>query len=224
MKERLPVDVVAMRAAKELQDGDVVNLGIGIGTLVSSYMPEDKHVIFHAENGVYGFGHVLTEGEEDLMDHDLLNASFQFVAPMPGMSFGTLVDAFGAARSGRVNKTILGAHQVSEKGDLANFTEDPEAKLMKIGGAMDIASGPSKVIITMLHTTRDGRIKILKKCSLPLTAKECVNIIITDVAFIEVTDKGLILKEVASGWTAEDVQAITEPKLIIDKNLKDMEL
>jgi len=224
MKPKLGREVIAMRIANEFKDGDVVNVGIGLGSLVSSFMPPDRAVTFHAEHGVIGYGHVLTEEERPLMDYHLINAAIQFVAPLPGMCFCDIAEAFDAIRIGRVDITVLGALQVSEKGDLANWTTDPQGGWGTIGGAMDMPVGVKKVIVGMEHADRQGRPKIVKRCSLPLTAPECVDLIVTDVAVIEVTPRGLLLKEMAPGWTVPEVQAITEPRLLIAPDVKEMEL
>lgn len=224
MKERLTQEAIAMRIAKELKDGDCVNLGIGIGTMVSSFIPVEKTVIFHTENGAIGFGRVLTIDEAELMDYNLVNAGGQYIAPLSGMSLCDFAEAFDAIRVGRVDVTVLGGLQVSERGDLANWTTDPKGSWGTIGGAMDMPIGAKKVIIGMTHTTKDNKPKIVKKCTLPLTAPECVDLIVTDVAVIEVSPEGLVLKEFVPGWTSEEIQAITEPRLIIAPDLKEMEL
>lgn len=224
MKERLTKEAIAMRIAKELKDGDCVNLGIGIGTMVSNFIPPEKTVIFHSENGVIGFGRVLTMDEAELMDYNLVNAGGQYITSLPGMSICDFAEAFDAVRVGRVDVTVLGALQVSEKGDLANWTTDPTGSWGTIGGAMDMPIGAKKVIVGMSHITKDGKLRIVKKCTLPLTAPKCVDLIITDVALIEVTSKGPILREFVPGWTVGDIQGITEPKLIIAPDLKEMEL
>ena len=224
MKERLSREVIAMRIAKELFDGAVVNLGIGIPTLVSSFIPEGTEVIYHTENGALGFGPVVTDEEfEEKADIDLVNAGGQYVSPLPGMCFFHHADSFLMIRGGYVDITVLGVLQVSEKGDLANWMF-PGRGVGNIGGGMDLAFNATRVICATEHTTKDGTLKIMKKCTIPLTAPECVDMIVTDIAVIEVTEKGLVLKEVAPGWAAEDVQALTEPKLIIAPDLKEFEL
>lgn len=223
MKLRLGRDVIAMRIAKELKDGEVVNLGIGLPTLVANYLPPDKTIILHSENGVYGFGHVLMEGEEHLVDYHLTNAGGQFISPAPGMCFTDYGDSFDAVHVGRVSTSVLGAYQVSEMGDLANWTREPEGYWGSIGGAMDMVMA-KRIIIGMEHTTRENKPRIVKRCSYAITARECVDLIVSDLAVIEVLEHGLLLKEVAPGWTAEEVQALTEAKLIVDEELKEMEL
>ncbi|RLC68894.1 MAG: succinyl-CoA--3-ketoacid-CoA transferase [Chloroflexi bacterium] len=213
-----------MRIAKELFDGAVVNLGIGIPTLVSSFVPEGISVIYHTENGALGFGPVVTAEEmEEKADIDLVNASGQYVTPLPGMCFFHHADSFAIIRGGHVDITVLGVLEVSEKGDLANWMF-PGRGVGNIGGGMDLTFNAKKVIAATEHTTKDGKPKIVKECSVPLTAPECVNLVVTDIAVIEVTGEGLLLKELAPGWTAEEVQELTEPKLIIAPDLKEIEL
>lgn len=223
MKARLDREVIALRAAKEFQDGDYVNLGAGIPSLCPNFVPEDRTVIFHSENGLIGYGPVLTEEDWEKADFDLINAGGRLVAPLPGMCFVDHAMSFVIARGGRLDVAVLGALQVSEKGGLANFTTGTLVD-SGLGGAMDIAYGAKKVIVTMEHTTKKGVHKIVRECSYPLTCKECVDLIVTDVAVIEVTKEGLQLREVAPGWTAQEVQAITEAPLIISKDLKEIEL
>jgi 3-oxoacid CoA-transferase B subunit len=221
MKERLSREVIALRAAREFPDGAVVNLGGGIPTLAANFVPEGRTVIFHTENGALGFGPIPTsESEEE--DHLLGANGFPFM-PLPGMCFFHHADSFMMIRGGHVDIAVLGALQVSEKGDLANWTF-PERGLGNIGGGMDLAFGCRKVIATMQHTSPKGELKILKKCTYPLTAPECVSLIVTDLAVIEVRQDGLLLKEVAPGWNAAEVQALTEARLIIADDLKEMQL
>jgi 3-oxoacid CoA-transferase B subunit len=219
-KERLDRQIIALRVAKEFQDGDIVNLGIGIPMLASNFIPEGREVIFHAENGVLGFGEVTLPGEGDL---DLVNAGGQTVKPQPGMCFFGHDESFVIVRGGFLSISVMGAYQVSEKGDLANYMV-PERQVGTIGGAMDLAFGAKKLIIAMNHTTREGEPRIVKKCSYELTAPECVDLIVTDVAVVEVTDKGLVLKEVAPGWAPDEVQSITEPTLTVAPDCHEIEL
>jgi len=224
VKERLSREVIAMRIARELFDGAVVNLGIGIPTLVSSFVPEGITVIYHTENGALGFGPVITAEEmEDKADIDLVNASGQYVTPLPGMCFFHHADSFAMIRGGHIDITVLGVLEVSEKGDLANWMF-PGRGVGNIGGGMDLAFNARRVIVATEHTTKDGKLKIVKECSVPMTAPECVDLVVTDVAVIEVTSKGLLLKELAPGWTVEEAQALTEPKLEIAPDLKEIEL
>jgi len=221
MKQRLDRDVIGMRAAKELKDGDCVNLGFGIPTLCALYVPEG--VRFQTEAGLLGYGRLVMANEVEKADWHYIDASGRFCTPAPGMAIFDVVTSFAMIRSGRLI-SIMGGFQVSEKGDLANWNTGGDALGGTIGGAMDLAVGSKMVIITMDHTTKEGNYRIVKKCSYPLTAKECVDLIVTDLAVIEVTPEGLLLKEVAPGWTAEEVQALTEPKLIIAPDLKEIEL
>ena len=219
-KQRLDREVIAMRAAKELQDGDVVNLGIGIPTLCSQFVPEGQAITYHSESGVLNYGPMAEPGEEDV---DLINAGGQFLAMVPGMSFFNSAEAFAMIRSGQIEVAVLGALQVSERGDLANWML-PERGIGNVGGAMDLAAGARRIIVAMEHNDRIGKPKIVTECTYPLTGKECVSLIITDIAVIEVMPDGLVLKEVAPGWAAGDVQKETEPKLDVSPDLKDMEL
>ena len=220
MAERLDRETLALRVAREFQDGDVVNLGIGIPTLAANYIPEGRTVLFHSENGTVGHGPFALEGEEDIL---MTNAGGQFITPRPGMSLMDTVEAFAMVRGGYVDVTVLGAMQVSEKGDLANWMR-PGGVIGAIGGAMDIATGARRVIAAMEHVDRQGNPKILKECTLPLTGMRCVDTIVTDMAVIQVTDQGLELAEYAPGFTFEEIQAVTEAHLMASPELKEMEL
>ena len=219
-KERLPREVIAMRAAKELRDRDVVNLGIGIPTLCSEFVPEGHSVIYHSENGVLNYGPFAEPGEEDV---DLINAGGQFLVPVPGMSFFDSAEAFAMIRGGHVDVAILGALQVSERGDLANWMV-PERGVGNVGGAMDLAAGAGRIIVAMEHVDRQGNPKLVRECSYPLTGRGCVSLIITDVAVLEVAGDGLLLTEVAPGWTADEVQNLSDARLTVSPELKEMEL
>ena len=221
MKGRLDEQTMALRVAKEFEDGMVVNLGIGIPSLAANFIPEDKEVIFHSENGCLGFGPAATSAEEE--DFNLVNASGQFVSRRPGMSFFDHAESFSMIRGKHIDLCVLGGLQVSEKGDLANWTLS-EKKLGGMGGAMDLAIGAARLIIAMTHTTKDDKPKILKQCTFPLTAPRCVSLVITDLAVIEVTEEGLVLKEIAPGWSVAEVQELTEPRLIIAPDLHEIEL
>ncbi|MFQ5878903.1 MAG: 3-oxoacid CoA-transferase subunit B [Dehalococcoidia bacterium] len=219
--ERLDEQIIAMRAAKEFQDGNIVNLGVGMPTLCSNFIPPDREILFHSENGIIGFGEIVTDPEK--ADPNLINASVQPVSYKPGMAIVDHAESFAIIRGGHIDITVLGALQVSEKGDLANNTL-PGKEVGSYGGGQDLAFCANKVIICMTHTTREGQPKIVKECTSPLTAPGCVDFIITDVAVIEVTENGLVLQEVAPGWTPQEVQAMTEPKLTLSPDLKEMEL
>ena len=221
MKQRLERDVIAMRAAKELKDGDCVNLGFGLPTLCALYVPEG--VRFETEAGLLGYGRLVMADEADKADWHYIDASGRFCTPAPGMAIFDVVASFCMIRRGRLI-SIMGGFQVSEKGDLANWNTGGDALGGTIGGAMDLAVGGKRVIILMEHTTKDGKPRVVKRCTYPLTAKEAVDLVITDLAVIEVTPDGLVLKEVAPGWTAGEVQALTESELIIAPDLKEIEL
>ena len=216
-------ELIALRIANELEDGTYVNLGIGIPTLVSDWI-EGRDIILQAEIGMLNTGPLASKDE---VEQDLINASCQPVTELSGSSFFSENESFAMIRGGYMDTAVLGALQVSEKGDLAGW-QNPERGLPEnignIGGSMDLAVGARKVIIAMIHVTNDGQYKIVKNCSYPLTARGVVDLIVTDLAFIEVTPKGLLLREVAPGLTAEDVQSVTEPKLIISPDLKEMQL
>ena len=219
-KERLPREIIAMRVAKELPDGSYVNLGIGIPALVSSFVPDGRTVFYHSESGILNCGPLAEEGEEDI---DLINAGGQFLEAVAGMSFFDSSHAFAMIRGGHVDVTVLGSHQVSAKGDLANWML-PQRGVGNVGGAMDLAAGASGVIVAMEHTDRQDNPKIVEECTFPVTGHGCVYLIVTDLAVIERTDDGLVLKEVAPGWTPEEVQALTGAKLIIAADVKELEL
>jgi len=218
--ERLDREVIAMRVARELQDGDVVNLGIGIPTLCSQFVPEGLQILYHSESGVLNYGPMAEPGEED---PDLTNAGGQFLAPHPGMSFFNSADAFAMIRGGHIDVAVLGALQVSERGDLANWML-PQRGIGNVGGAMDLAVGARRIIVAMEHTDRDGNSKLVKQCTYPLTGTGCVSLIVTDIAVMEVRPDGLVLAEVAPGWTADDVQRETEAELTVSTGLRDMQL
>ena len=221
MKERLDEARMALRVAKEFKDGMVINLGFGIPTLAAGFIPEGIEVIFHAENGCLGFGPSPTRLEDE--DFHLVNATGQFATRKPGMCFFDHDQSFTMIRGRHIDLCVLGALQVSEKGDLANWTVQL-GRPGNIGGAMDLAFGAYHLIAVMTHTTKDNQPKVLKQCTYPLTAPRCVNLIVTDISVMEVTSDGLLLKETAPGWTAAEVQSLTEAKLKISKNLKVMDL
>ena len=220
MKERLDEQTIALRAAREFADGMVVNLGYGMPGLCANLLSGDKTVFFQSENGMLGYGTLATDEEKD---YELINASDQPVTPLPGMCFFDSAAAFDMIRGGHIDIVVLGAYQVSERGDLANWGR-PGRPATGMGGGMDLAVGAGKTIVTMLHTTRDGAPRIVKECTYPLTARQCVDLIITDLAVIEVTGQGLLLKEIAPGWTVPEVQALTEAALTPAAGLKEIEL
>jgi acetate CoA/acetoacetate CoA-transferase beta subunit len=210
-------EFIARRIAKELKDGDVVNLGIGLPTLVANYIPDGINVILQSENGFVGLGEAPEAGKEN---KDIVNAGAQHVTIKKGAAFFDSSTSFGIIRGGHVNVTVLGALEVDEKGNLANYMI-PGKMVPGMGGAMDLVSGAKKVIIAMTHTAKGGP-KILKKCTLPLTAAGRVSLIVTEMAVIEVTANGLLLKEIAPGVTVEDLLQGTDANLIIADDLKVM--
>jgi 3-oxoacid CoA-transferase subunit B len=220
-KARLTREQIAERAAMELPDGVYVNLGWGIPNLIAAYVPSNISVYFHSENGILGMGPRAKPGEEDF---DLVDAMKVPVTLLPGGSYFSQDDAHVMTRGGHLDICILGGLQVSERGDLANWRVPGAKGAGGIGGAMDISVGAQKLIVTMEHTAKDGSPKIVKTCTYPLTAIECVDTIITDLAVIDVTPEGLVLREVAPGFTAAEVQAVTEPKLRQAANVAEMRL
>lgn len=210
MEKRLSNEQIAKRCAKDIPDGSYVNLGIGIPTLVSNFI-EKKEVFFHSENGILGSGGRPPEGMEDL---DLVNVSAEPITLLEGGTYVAHSDSFVIVRGGHLDISVMGSFQVSEKGDLANWITDPNA-IPGIGGAMDLAKGAKTVLITMKHTTKDGEPKILNECTFPLTAEGVVKRVYTDLAVIDVTEDGLELKELVPNMTIDEVQALTEAKLIV---------
>lgn len=212
-------EIIARRVARLFKDGDVVNLGIGLPTLVTDFVPKDINVIFQSENGLLGLGPTPLAGQEN---KDVINAGGQPVTVLPGGCFFDSAMSFAIIRGKHVAATVLGALEVDEKGNLANWVI-PGKMVPGMGGAMDLVVGARKVIVAMEHTTKKGEPKILKKCTLPLTACEEVDIIVTELGFMEVTPEGIVLREMAPGVTVEEIKAKTEAELIIPDNLTVME-
>ena len=219
MAEKPKLDRQSMcdRLAMEFQDEWIVNLGVGMPTLCSNYVDTSRDIITHSENGVIGYGPLAEEGKED---GHLVNAGGQFVTAQPGMSILHHADSFAVIRGGMVDVTVMGAYEVAENGDFANW-RIPTRKGGGIGGAMDLAACAKRVFIAMEHNTRDGGHKLLNRCSLPITAPGVVKLLVTDLGLFEISPAGFVLKEHAPGWNPEEIQELTEAKLIIPPDLKE---
>ena len=211
---------IAQRIAQELQDGFYVNLGIGIPTLVANYIPVGMNVVLQSENGLLGMGPFPLEGEEDA---DLINAGKQTITTLPGSSIFDSAMSFGMIRSGKINLTVLGAMEVSENGDIANW-KIPGKMVKGMGGAMDLVASAKNIIVAMMHTSPSGESKLLKSCSLPLTGRNCVKKIVTDLAVIEITSHGFKLLEKAPGVTVQEIQEKTKAELIVEGEVPEIRL
>ncbi len=220
MKPRLDEVTIALRAAREFADDMVVNLGYGMPGLCADAIPEGRTIFFQSENGMLGYGPLASD---DAKDYEMINASDQPVTALPGMCFFDSAASFDMIRGGHIDIVVLGAYQVSERGDLANWGR-PGRAATGMGGGMDLAAGARRVIVTMLHTTRNGEPRIVRECTYPLTARGCVSLVVTDLAVIAVTGEGLVLKEIAPGWTVPEVQGLTEAVLTPAADLKEIEL
>ena len=211
---------IAKRISKEIKDGYYVNLGIGIPTLVANYIPKDIKVVLHSENGLLGMGPFPTREKADA---DLINAGKQTITYVPGASFFDSASSFGIIRGGHIDLTILGAFEVTDKGDIASW-KVPGKLIKGMGGAMDLVASAKNIIVAMQHSNKEGQSKLLKKCTLPLTGVNCVKRIVTDLAVIDVTDKGFKLLERAPGVTVEQIKAATEGELIVEGDIPEIVL
>jgi len=215
----LSKEQIAQRIAQELKDGYYVNLGIGIPTLVANYIPSGINVVLQSENGLLGMGPFPIAGQEN---PDLINAGKQTITTIPGSAFFDSAMSFGMIRAGKVDLTVLGAMEVSEQGDIANW-KIPGKMVKGMGGAMDLVASAKNIIVAMMHTNPKGESKLLPQCSLPLTGKRCVKKIVTEIAVLEVTDDGFKLLERAPGVTVEEIVAKTAGKLIVEGEIREMQ-
>lgn len=218
----LTPELIAIRIAQELEDGMVVNIGVGIGVLVSDFVPAEKEILLHAEHGMVGFGPSISGEDDEYYDPDCVVFG-RYHQLLPGASVVDHAESFAIVRGGHLDLAILGAFEVSEKGDLANWSM-PHMASGGIGGGPDIASAAKRVVVAMEHTTREGRPRLVEKCTLPLTAPECVHLVVTTCGVFEPTPAGLVFREIAPGLTVEEVQAKTGAKLIVSDQLREVRL
>jgi 3-oxoacid CoA-transferase subunit B len=216
---RLTRELIGVRISRELKPGMYVNLGFGIPTVIPNFVPPDAGILFHAENGILGYGRLAGEDE---MDIDLVNAGAEPVTLVPGASLFSSADAFGMLRGGHIDVAVLGAYQVAENGDIANWKSAVQP-LGGVGGAMDVANGARRLLVALEHTTVTGAPKLLPRCTLPVTAFGVVNSVVTDLAWLDITPEGFLLRELAPGWTFEAVQARTAARLLRAPDVKEME-